>query len=686
MLLFLALSASASEESLENICKRGPRTGDDVLFARILEKDDRYFSTELRTLLKNERFFRQTGIDPNASEWSGEICSFANAYLLQTEIGMIAESNFGGMPYMSAILGTVFDNFWRKCPPNLPEYRLADKIQLLFENKSIPLVLEEYLAAIKGLDHPTFNIIKDWPFENICQLVAPNYKVDARRDTAVFLLTALLAFSGKDPYPATTEVKELFKIALAHPSPKKLEIKLLEWAIAQDSAFAFRVAFNNSNQKIVSNYSDIHNSSSRLWEWIGASKLSEFLPKLNLSFDFEALRGIHPVLINTQMDSNQAYRLFLAGQCESGDNGSQLPIYGQMKEGQLIPYQSADPEWYYEIKDHSGGVLRRQNGLYMRESFGFDPNTHFTSITLRAMQPGEYFLKVRCSGKEEVVQIQVAPMAKQVTVARAESAPQYDEMDQDGVRRGLFVAGSHTRPASVIVNFLLSPVYGRFQSCEKTEIIPDKGKEALLNDLGIRGPGQIDYLIRNVHANGAVHDAGAFTIPAVLNRYVCRKQVGDLKHEVIVYGDENDAKNPSPPVTVGYFDFFEAIDNKDRGSNLLVGNFSCWSVAKSAFEMVNLKNLNRFSFLSTSTVAVSYPTGDRFYPLEEEAFALLSAMIAPNRMSYAQMRNKYIVFNQRKVLFPDQPEAIESHNEAAAMVQKEGGGKPSISFRLAPRQ
>ena len=386
-------------------------------------------------------------------------------------------------------------------------------------------------------------------------------------------------------------------------------------------------------------------------------------------FQIKKFEPLQESFISMSMGANRTFELLIPGKCESGDLGTYLPSFniltGVGKSAKLSIYNRHDTDWYYKVRKtnnkEKSTFQRHYNGFYYRKSFKYDESLDLTRLSLKSKTHGTFYLKIKCNNIVQIKKIVLPDPTKKITHIKREESPNYKELDQDGTRRGLFISGDDLRSANFMVNFLEQ----KKQFLCKRE--PDSflaSKKRLLQDLRNRKEGLIDYIVRNVHANGYSHDAGAFILPNPSVRYVCNKTIDGLKHEMVIYGKENHPENVLHKHNsnkswddgkIGYADFLESID-LPRSTQLLMANLSCSSLSKSVYEMNRLSNNRQHIKYIGGEKSVKYFENEEiFNPQKDAALAFSESMISEKRQSYRDMKKAYPVYEHNAIYLPDDP-------------------------------
>lgn len=429
-----------------------------------------------------------------------------------------------------------------------------------------------------------------------------------------------------------------------------------------DSAFPF---FTVYSPVISINFGDIISMNSIR----GIKKRFEEISRVPTGLLLDHSPDISSIFLSSKVNHQNNLLIIIPGKCEDGDNGSTLPLFGTYSKNDLFEiYNLKNKGWYYDVKSGKKTV-KKYNGLYDRQSLKYDELYDMTKLTLKIKSPGKFVLRITCNGISEEIVITIQESNSTKSPFEKRLTPKYDEMDSDGIRRGIFVAGNKTRPASHIVSFLKKN-HG-FQCDGSLNKKREHPSRDFINDVGNESK-VVDYINLSTHSVGYNLHNLAFLLPGETVRILCYKQIDGIRHEVIIYGNKNDNGNKEISLEsikkheVSPIDFVRVLDSTARTGEIVVANIACATNSEAAFMYNKLSNnADKVTFIATSQQSNFGTKKDIFNPQDDESLALLESFISSENLTYQEMSNRYEAFAKYKVLMPHLDKYVKDLNKLA---------------------
>lgn len=349
-------------------------------------------------------------------------------------------------------------------------------------------------------------------------------------------------------------------------------------------------------------------------------------------------------MAGTKFDSNDNLRTVFPGKCELVSvNG----VKADGSTGAILKDTDWDPRGIYDVDNFVNNKDYPISELVFRE-----PST----ANKDKLRSYDVFLK--CGASTRKFRMNIPPRTTStdpIDFVTSDKAPPYKDLLADGKLNGLLVAGHHTRDGEVMVKAMKELGF-KVISTKKDVSIKDRFYE-MLAEKGANGKPALDYFVKDAHANGYAYDAGMFRANKRGIEVVMEKKGPDGKpHRVVVLGNKKGEGKDTPNgfETVDYAKYFE-IMGKRGDHHLLVGNFSCWSDGKTAFEMDGIRN-KKVKYVPTDVMASFWEEYWDGLGEAEIGFQLIKAM--DKKKDYAWLKANYEIFDN-EVLMPDDPTFVE---------------------------
>lgn len=359
-------------------------------------------------------------------------------------------------------------------------------------------------------------------------------------------------------------------------------------------------------------------------------------------------------LASSKFDSNDNLRVIFPGKCDL------VSARGVRADGTTGDVLMKGSDW-------------DPRGIYDKDSFRNDKDFPLTELVFREPTGADkdkargYDVTMKCGGQEEKFRISVPPRPDvdgNVAFVTNDEKPPYEAMLADGEINSIFIGGQHTRELEVSVKAYKE--MGFKEVSRKSGVKLQPRFLELLVEKGRDGKPKADYMIKDAHANGYAYDAGMFRVNKTGDEVVLEKKSADGKiHRVTMLGNAKGEGNVAADAyeTVDYGKYFDAMAKRGDAS-FLVGNFSCWSMGKSAFEMDGTRNKN-VKYVPTDKTASYYEAYWRGISDAEITFELVKGI--DKRMDYNAMKAAWKTFDD-EILMPNDPafvptivDSIKSH-------------------------
>ncbi len=347
-------------------------------------------------------------------------------------------------------------------------------------------------------------------------------------------------------------------------------------------------------------------------------------------------------LAGSRFDSNANLRVVFPGKCVLDS----------------VRHVKADGTTGEILTDHDWD----RRGIYWPDSFKTDESFPISELVFRETSTTDpnknrsYDVTLTCGDRIRKVRLSLPPRPatsdEAIDFVTRDAAPPHADIYADGKVDGLMVSGYHTRDADTVVRALKSMGF-REVSRRSGVSIRDRFFE-VLGQKRADGKPVIDYFIKHAHANGYAYDAGMFRANKTGDEIVLEKRTDDGKpHRITVLGNKDGEGRHGGPdgfETVDYARFFDVMAARGD-SHLFVGNLSCWSDGKTAFEMDGIRN-RKVKYLPTDKMAHFWPGFWYGMADGEHSFQIVRAI--DERMTYAKMRETFTEFDE-EILMPDDP-------------------------------
>ncbi len=359
-------------------------------------------------------------------------------------------------------------------------------------------------------------------------------------------------------------------------------------------------------------------------------------------------------VVGSKFDSNDNLRVVFPGKC---DLTSVKTVKDDGSSGEVLSGHEWDPRGIYDPESY------RHNGDYPLSELVFREPAGAKTDKARSY---DVSLTCRDVGVARRVRLTIPPRpdsTEPIDFILREDKPPYDGMLADGALEGIHISGTHTRDGGVVV-----AAYKKlgFKIVSRKKNVDLKARFFDLLGETKDGKPRVDYFVKDAHANGYAYDAGMLRVNKTGIEVVMEKKSPDGKtHRLTVLGNSRGEGDSSPGghATIDYAHYFDTVSGRGDAA-LLVGNFSCWSVGKSAFEMDGIRATN-VKYLPTDESATFYT---EYFPEivdEEITFILVGGL--DKRQSYAQMSATSTIFDGEILLPSDEAfvstmtDKIQSH-------------------------